>query len=201
MTDINDIIELSCGLNVLYVEDDNEVRRQTVDIFEDFFNILDVAVDGVNAIAKYNEYNQKNNKHYDIVITDIVMPNKDGVELTKDILKINQDQRIIVVSAHNDSAYLRSLINLGVVSFFLKPIEMDQLLKTLLSTCRAIKDSELAKTYQENLENLNDQLMQKNDLLEQTIEVLQSHLNNNTILDKNSLEGLINNIASGSVKY
>ncbi len=46
------------------------------------------------------------------------MPKKNGIELTKDILKINKDQDVIVISAYEDSKYLIELINLGVNNLF-----------------------------------------------------------------------------------
>ena len=66
-------------LEVLYVEDDTESREQMYEILEMLFSKIIVAKDGEEA---YNLY-KKNS--FDIVITDLYMPKKDGLTLAKDI--------------------------------------------------------------------------------------------------------------------
>ncbi|HEX5710548.1 MAG TPA: response regulator, partial [Sulfuricurvum sp.] len=59
------IHKFSHGLNVLYVEDNLELRTETAMLFKPFFKNIDLAENGEDGLKKFND------GHYDIVITDI----------------------------------------------------------------------------------------------------------------------------------
>lgn len=132
------VVKVTSKLNVLYVEDNIELRSKMHDIFNDLFNNVDVAEDGNEGYNKYIEYHEKNGSYYDMVITDIKMPNLNGVELSKKLLSINKKQNIIVVSAHDDSEYLIDLINMGVNRFIQKPLILDNVLKSIYEVSKDI---------------------------------------------------------------
>ena len=71
-------------------------------------------------------------KGFDLVISDIEMPIMDGIALTAAIRKINETQKVLVLSAHTESDYLLKLLNLGIRKFILKPIDYDEFLETLV---------------------------------------------------------------------
>ena len=111
---------------MLFVEDDEHIRKETSELLEDIFQKnITIAVDGQDGFTKYMKYFEENNKHFDLIITDICMPKIDGVELTKLIKKENIEQKLIVLSAHNESEYLMELVNVGISQFILKPIEFN----------------------------------------------------------------------------
>ena len=66
------LIESNRDLTVLYVEDNDEVRKSTISLLEDFFSNIDWAIDGKKGLEKYNNYYNNNGYYYDIVITDII---------------------------------------------------------------------------------------------------------------------------------
>lgn len=107
-----------CG--VLYVEDDELIRTQTVEFLSRFFSAIDVAVDGEQGLEKYDE-----TRHH-IVITDINMPKMNGIEMIEKIRQKNEEQIILVTSAHNDTDNLMHLIELGIHRFVLKPFNFKQ---------------------------------------------------------------------------
>ena len=117
--------------SVLYVEDDVKVSQKTKVLFQEIFSLVDVAYDGVEGLEKYKEYFAKNEAYYDIVISDIRMPHMDGTQLAQEIRKINEDQEIIIISAHNESDILQKLINIGIRNFIHKPIRLEELLEVL----------------------------------------------------------------------
>lgn len=131
MIDFKMVYSYSKDLNVLYVEDNQEVRESTADILQSYFSTLDVAIDGLDGFKKYKAYHDNNTCYYDLVISDIQMPNLNGIEMSKNILEINDDQMIIIFSAYSEPMYLFELINLGISSFLNKPIEINHLNKTL----------------------------------------------------------------------
>ena len=73
-------------LSILYVEDEAEVRDRTVNLLSNFFPNIDVAVDGEEGLEKYLQ------NSYDIVITDILMPKMNGLELISHIREKNKKQ-------------------------------------------------------------------------------------------------------------
>ena len=77
------MVEYTKNLNILFVEDHDELRVGTVEILKNFFNIVDSASDGEEALSKYIDFNQKSSGYYDIVLSDIQMPVMNGIELVK----------------------------------------------------------------------------------------------------------------------
>lgn len=131
--------EYSKQINVLFVEDDEFIRRETKELLEDIFQKdIEVAVDGKDGFSKYIKYYEKTGKYFDLVITDIKMPNLDGIELTKMIYKQNPKQSLIVLSAHNESDYLMQLVNIGISQFILKPIEYDNFINVIYKISKDI---------------------------------------------------------------
>jgi DNA-binding response OmpR family regulator len=153
-----ELLNYTKDLSVLFAEDHEDLRENVTEILSTFFNKVDSAANGEEALNKYIKHYDNNNKHYDIIITDIRMPRLNGVELVENIYNINSDQIIIIVSAHDDAKYLLPLINLGIEQFIKKPIDYQDLLKVLLNTSRNVKLSNNKDTTQSNsiLIKLND---------------------------------------------
>ena len=147
MYNFKEVYEYSKDLNVLYVEDNIELLEENSVVFENFFKNVDKAIDGVDGLDKYSNQKKINNKFYDIVITDISMPKKDGMEMIKDIININPRQHIVVVSAYDDSDRLINMIQLGISGFILKPINMDQLLQIFFKVCQSLHHKKLQEQF------------------------------------------------------
>lgn len=146
MITAKDVYKFSHTLNILYVEDDDRLRDETVMLLEPFFKHIDIARDGVEGFEKYNGC------LYDIVITDINMPRMNGIEMIAKIREINPEQKIIAISAHNESDILINLIRSGVSSFILKPILQQDVLNVLYPICR---DADTQNTNTELFQILN----------------------------------------------
>jgi len=156
-----DILQYSKDLNVLYVEDDAELLRETSEALEDFFSFVDTAKNGSVALKKYIDYQEKNINHYDLIITDINMPIMSGVDLIKEIHKISPEQIIIVISAYNDSLRLIELINIGITHFIMKPIAPLQLMRILYQASKQISNQKELAEYRRELEDINKYLDEK----------------------------------------
>ncbi len=164
MRNIKDLHKYSQNLNVLYVEDDVNLRNETETLFKMLFKNIDTASDGKDGLEKYN------NNLYDLVISDINMPVMNGIEMCKQIKEINPEQKISIVSAHDESHILMDLIKAGADGFILKPMHMDEMVTALYPVCRD------AYTQIINIELVNE-LNEKNRLLEQQIKELRSKSN------------------------
>ncbi len=130
-------------LTLLLVEDYEPLRNDMAEMLEDLFKTVKVAVNGKEALGLYQEYYERENRCFDLVVTDIQMPFMNGVELSEAIQNIIPDQQIIVLSAHKDSDYLLKLINLGIAQFITKPIDHQELMKVLYLVSKKINLSNL----------------------------------------------------------
>ena len=128
-------------ISVLVVEDDAEIARELNFLLSDIFSEVKITVDGVDALEKYNEYFNSNEKYYDLIISDIQMTNMNGIELIKNVYKINPKQKVIVLSAHSESNYLIELINMGIFQFVLKPIDYNIFLTTIYKISKEIYET------------------------------------------------------------
>ncbi len=113
------------SLTILFVEDENSIRTALSRAISDEFAKFIVAKDGSEGLKKFKKYKP------DIVITDIMMPIIDGLEMSRDIKKISRDTPIVVLSAFNEKDRLMSAINIGIDKYLMKPIDTDELLSTL----------------------------------------------------------------------
>lgn len=113
---------------VLLVEDE-ELARKTLGFYlNTIFDEVEIACDGQEGIDLF----KKNIKEgFDLVLTDIKMPNKDGLTMIDEMLEIKKDQRFIIVSAFKEEEDLLKLINLRVLGYFVKPLNIDNMMEML----------------------------------------------------------------------
>jgi len=153
--DNNVILENSKSLNILYVEDDKPLRDVTLELFQAYFNHIDIAVDGDDGYSKYKSYFDETKKNYDIVITDIKMPNLDGLDMCKKIKDIHLEQSIILITAFDEPSYLHSAIELGVDGFLTKPVDIKQFKKVLYKTTQIVSDRKIVEEHYRQIEDMN----------------------------------------------
>ncbi len=127
-----ELIKRAKNLTVLYVEDENDTRTQISQVLQLFFKEVFVGSNGVEALKLYKQ------TEIDLVMTDLTMPQMDGLEMVKEIRKINHNQHIIILTAHNSSNNLMETIDLQLDGFLLKPMKMDKMLDLLLKITHVI---------------------------------------------------------------
>lgn len=163
-------------LSVLFVEDDEGISKEMNFLLGDIFTKVDSGFDGIEGLSKYNQYFQANEKYYDLLITDIRMPNMNGIELIKNIYSINPSQKVIVLSAHNESEYLMELVNIGIAQFILKPINYNNFLDVIYKVSKMIYENKLFNNNEKkeisSFINITDELIWNKELK-------QLFLNNN----------------------
>ena len=140
MIDIDELIEYSQNLTLLYVEDNQDAREMTTMILEDFFDNIIVAEDGQDGYEKFLE------NDVDLIITDINMPRLNGLELCEKIREHDDEISIIILSAHNEDNFFMDSIKYGVNGYLLKPIDIDQLTSLLHKVIQKYKYKNEAKT-------------------------------------------------------
>ncbi len=115
------------SIKVLIVDDAMFMRSMIKDILNNSgkFEVVGEAADGKEAVEVYKE------KKPDIVTMDIVMPVMDGIEATKEILKINPSAKIVMVSALGQEPLVIESIAAGARDFIVKPFSPEKVLKVL----------------------------------------------------------------------
>jgi len=122
------------NLSCLYVEDEASIREIFSFIIKRYFKTVFVAENGKVGLELY----KKNNP--DIVISDIRMPIMDGIEMAKEIKKINPNAYIIFITAFTDVEYLKEAVNLNVEGYLTKPVDKKLLISKLNFLAKVIKN-------------------------------------------------------------
>lgn len=119
--------EILKNLTLLYVEDDDDTRQSASIILEDYVGRLMVAKNGKEALEIFQ------NQKIDLILTDILMPKMDGIELARNIRNGKKFPQIPIVfsTAHTETQYLLDAIELKIDGYVLKPVVMEKLLETL----------------------------------------------------------------------
>ncbi len=155
-----DLKKMAQNYKILYVEDEVALLETTAIYLRKFFAQVDTAEDGAMGLSLY----EKNS--YDIVITDILMPKLNGIEMLKKIKAVNSEQEMIIISAYSDSSYFSEAIMLNVSGYILKPIDFSQMNATLLKSVSKLSFKKENALYKSNLEAMIEQGIQEKLLLE-----------------------------------
>ncbi len=120
----------------------HQIRTQE---FEFYF-----AINGVQALDKL-----QSDGSFDLVLTDINMPEMDGLTLLENLPAIDPTLKAIVVSAYGDMANIRTAMNRGAFDFLTKPIDFDDLKITINKTLEFVR---LAREKEQQLATANAQI-------------------------------------------
>ena len=181
MDTLKELKEISSDYSVLYVEDDREIAKTLITYLSKLFKEVVYAQNGEEGLELYKHYN------YDIIITDIMMPKMNGLEMSNEIKKINPNQNIIVVSAYAEIENFVESIKIGIDGYIIKPINYIDMNNTLFKTVSKIKAFKDNSGYEKKLEELLSQLKVDNDRLKQFNKVIDKV----AIVSKTDLKGNI----------
>lgn len=113
---------------ILCVEDEDGIRKRLVNTLKYYFGDVLEAANGEDGYDLYLEYKP------DIVLSDIEMPGKNGVDMVRSIRENDLSTIVIMVTAYSNEEYLLDLINLNINHYILKPITSDNLLSGIVKS-------------------------------------------------------------------
>jgi len=145
----------SAQYRILVVDDEELVRNLIVTLLSRSGHSSITAVDGVDALDR-----MKGNQ-IDAVITDIKMPNMDGVTLTVEILKRYPGLPILVMTAFDEEYTAGAAIAAGAREYIKKPFTPDEFfgqLQKMINDSETIKRLRNEKLVDENVQDLMDEL-------------------------------------------
>jgi two-component system, response regulator YesN len=165
-------------MNNLLIVDDEWLISDSLSSLDDWakrgINVIGTASNGKEAIQVMNQH------HVNFIITDIRMPEMDGLELTEYVNKYNDKINIIIISGYEEFDYAYKALKYQVKGYVLKPIDLDELFNIVDDILRSsqkpeqnnTEDEKPPKSYHENLvlqaqvfaENNLDQSITLNDI-------------------------------------
>lgn len=126
--------EILKTISVLYVEDENDVREFTSKLLSSLLQNVYVAQNGLEGLKIFEEHKDD----IDLIVSDINMPKMDGLSMCEAIKKINPKIPLVITSAHNDTNFLKRSIEIGVTTYAMKPIDLYQLIESIVKAMEPI---------------------------------------------------------------
>ncbi|BAK70875.1 response regulator transcription factor [Aliarcobacter butzleri] len=124
-------------LKVLIVEDETKLANLIKASIKELFFKVNIAKDGIEGLKKFQSFKP------DIIISDITMPNLDGLEMCQRIRE-ESNIPIVILSAYSQKEKLLKAIDLGINKYFIKPFDIEEFLEYLKNLSKNIKK---IKTY------------------------------------------------------
>lgn len=117
--------------NILLVEDEEQLRNLLNTVLTDAGYEVSEATNGTRVCDMHQQ------QRFDLVITDLLMPDKEGLSVITDLRRIDQDVRIIAMSGGEGGrgeSYLKMAQKFGAQRTLSKPFSMDEFLETVRLT-------------------------------------------------------------------
>lgn len=112
-------------MKLLIIDDEKSIRNTLKEILEFEGHDVEVAADGVEGFEKATS------DSYDVIFSDIKMPNMDGMELLEKLGESNIDSSVIMISGHGSIDSAVECIKKGAFDFIQKPLDLNRILITL----------------------------------------------------------------------
>ena len=152
--------ELLKKYTILYIEDDDVIRTELSSLLENFFHSVIVASNGKEGLRTY----LTNQNNIDIIVSDINMPELNGIDMVKKIRDIKDDVPIIFATAHSDSDFLIEAIKLRVKEYVVKPLDIRKLLIYIEDIAKSLELEKLLKQQKDELIKFRN-ILDSNNLL------------------------------------
>lgn len=135
--------------NILMIDDNVNLINMVKEYFEenDNINITFEAHDGEEGI----EVLEKNKDKIDLLILDLIMPNKDGIYVLNEMKKRKINTKVIVATSYNAAEVIREVSEYGVSYYILKPFDLN-ILEKRINQITSQKESDDIDFYASNLQ-------------------------------------------------
>ena len=109
-------------IRILVVDDDADLNRAVCTYLNDS------GFEARGCLGANDAYQEMYNKHYDLIVSDIMMPDIDGFEFARTVRRVNGHIPILFMSARDDLPAKQKGFQLGIDDYMVKPIELSELL-------------------------------------------------------------------------
>ncbi|WP_108307338.1 response regulator [Metalysinibacillus jejuensis] len=112
----------------IVIIDDHQLFREGVKRILDFeasFDVIAEGSDGTEALALYETHQP------DVILMDINMPEKNGVDATAELIEAHPEARVIILSIHDDESYVTHALKSGALGYMLKEMDADEIVNAI----------------------------------------------------------------------
>lgn len=164
-------------MNLLIVDDEPKIRRGLRSIIDWGKYDISVSALAANGVEALNII-EKSENNIRIVLTDVEMPEMDGIELSRELRERYPGIRVLILSGYDNFDYARGALKYGVKNYLLKPVDEEELLETVLKIKKDIEEQDL--TYPGTFEKELIQFITdcREDDLKVSVESLFSYFSN-----------------------
>ncbi len=145
------------SVKILVVDDESQFERLIRQRFRSQIRseeyTFEFAQNGLEGLQKLGEITD-----FDIVLTDINMPQMDGLTFLSKMKELETSVKAIIISAYGDMKNIRTAMNLGAYDFVTKPINFEDLTITISRATKEIEKIRIAELAQEQLNHLKQEL-------------------------------------------
>ena len=137
-------------IKALMIDDNINLVEMVKEYFSqhDNIEIAFVAHDGLEGIMEI----ENNINDFDIILLDLIMPNKDGLYVLEEMKKRNINKPVIVETSYNSNEVIKEVSEYGVNYFILKPFELVDLEKKIQNVMKRCNESNSIDFYHSNLQ-------------------------------------------------
>ena len=116
------------SMTKIIIVDDHQLFREGVKRILDFEDTFEVVAEGDDGADIVNLYNLNNP---DVVLMDINMPGKNGVEATSELIATYSEAKVIMLSIHDDESYVTHALKSGALGYMLKEMDADEIVEAI----------------------------------------------------------------------
>ncbi len=137
-------------INILMIDDNVNLIEMVKEYFKnnEEVNIIYTAHDGEEGINQII----KNESNIDLIILDLIMPNKDGIYVLTEMKKRNINKKVIVATSYNAAEVIREVSEFGVNYYILKPFDLSDLEKRIYDITKKESKNKNIDFYTSNLQ-------------------------------------------------
>lgn len=117
-------------MKILLIEDEEPLRESIVSYLKGEGNLCEVAIDYGGALEKINLYS------YDCILLDLNLPGGDGLEILREIKKMNKQEGVLIISARNSLDDRLNGLDLGADDYLVKPFHLSELKARIMAVIR-----------------------------------------------------------------
>ena len=115
-------------MRVLIIDDEMDILTLFKDVLESVGHEVEIAIDGDMGLERFKDAID-NGQEFDLIVMDYRMYGKDGLQISRKILDIDKNVKILFASA--DNSIKKEALDMGAVGFLLKPFDVDVLVEEM----------------------------------------------------------------------
>jgi len=142
-------------LTILYVEDEDLAREKLGKTLKKLFKKVILAPNGLEGFVAFQK-SQMDKEPIDLILSDINMPQMNGIEMLENIRKIDEKVPFIYTTARSESDHLLRAIELNVNHYILKPVNTQDLIMRIQIVCEKKYFENMLSLKQKELKNYLD---------------------------------------------